>query len=209
VRVTEETKQATRSRILEVTLGLLKSQGFDTTTTRDIAREAGVAVGTLFNYFATKEAIVMQLVADALDSAETAFERRRQPGAALEEDLFLHISTGLRQLRPLRSFLGPVLETGFSPARSTEPDGLADQLRTAHLDAVARILIGHGRHESASGLHLEMYWLLYYGLLSYWASDGSPKQEDTMAMLDQSMRMFVNWLGAGTSPAIASPGGQD
>lgn len=198
MRVTEETKQATRSRILEVTLGLLKSQGFDTTTTRDIAREAGVAVGTLFNYFATKEAIVMQLVADALDSAEGAFEKRRQPGAGLEEDLFLHISTGLRQLRPLRSFLAPVLEIGFSPARSSNPNELADQLRTAHLDTVARVLIQHGRQESATGLQLEMYWMLYYGLLSYWASDSSPKQEDTFAMLDQSMRMFVAWLGAGS-----------
>ncbi len=193
MRVTEETKLATRSRILETTLGLLKSQGFETTTTRDIAREAGIAAGTLFNYFPTKEAIVMQLVADALDSAEAAFEKRRQDGASLEEDLFLHISTGLRQLRPLRSFFGSVLETGFSPARSANPDDLSEELRTAHIGTVGSILVRHGR-ESPTGIELQMYWLLYHGLLSFWVADGSPKQEDTFAMLDQSMRMFVNWL---------------
>lgn len=193
MRVTEETKLATRSRILEVTLGLLKSQDFETTTTRDIAREAGIAAGTLFNYFPTKEAIVLQLVADALDSAEATFEKRRQEGASLEEDLFLHISTGLRQLRPLRTFLRSVLDTGFSPARAANPGDLGDELRTAHLATVGGILVRHGR-ESPTGIELQMYWMLYHGLLSFWVSDTSPKQEDTFAMLDQSMRMFVNWL---------------
>ena len=39
-----------------------------------------------------------------------------------------------------------------------------------------------------------MYWTLYTGVLAFWAGDKSPKQEDTLALLDQSLAMFVAWL---------------
>jgi hypothetical protein len=39
-----------------------------------------------------------------------------------------------------------------------------------------------------------IYWALYVGVLSFWARDSSPKQEDSLAMLDRSMNMFVAWL---------------
>jgi hypothetical protein len=35
---------------------------------------------------------------------------------------------------------------------------------------------------------------LYIGVLAFWAADKSPKQEDTLALLDQSLAMFVAWL---------------
>ena len=31
-------------------------------------------------------------------------------------------------------------------------------------------------------------------MLMFWAQDRSPKQEDTLALLDQSLAMFVGWL---------------
>ena len=41
---------------------------------------------------------------------------------------------------------------------------------------------------------LQLYWTLYTGVLAFWASDASPKQEDTLALLDESMTMFADWL---------------
>jgi hypothetical protein len=31
-------------------------------------------------------------------------------------------------------------------------------------------------------------------VLAYWTTDGSPKQEDTLALLDESLTMFAGWL---------------
>jgi len=47
---------------------------------------------------------------------------------------------------------------------------------------------------------MQLYWTLYLGVLAYWATDVSPKQEDTMALLDQSLMLFVASLEAGASP---------
>jgi AcrR family transcriptional regulator len=59
MRVTAETKEATRKGILEVAEKQFAQQGFDAATTRDIARAARIGVGTLFNYFPTKDSIAL------------------------------------------------------------------------------------------------------------------------------------------------------
>ncbi|GAX39881.1 TetR family transcriptional regulator protein [Tolypothrix sp. NIES-4075] len=51
----------TRSRILSAALRLFASQGFDGTTTRDLAQAAGVAEGTLFRHFPNKKAILIEV----------------------------------------------------------------------------------------------------------------------------------------------------
>jgi AcrR family transcriptional regulator len=51
----------TRTRILEAAQRLFASQGFDGTTTRDLAQAAGVAEGTLFRHFPNKKAILVEV----------------------------------------------------------------------------------------------------------------------------------------------------
>ena len=51
MRITAEEKDATRRRILDAAVQLFRTRGFEATTTRDIADAAGIATGTLFNYF--------------------------------------------------------------------------------------------------------------------------------------------------------------
>ncbi len=51
----------TRARILQAAQRLFASQGFDGTTTRELAEAASVAEGTLFRYFPTKKAILVEV----------------------------------------------------------------------------------------------------------------------------------------------------
>ncbi|AFY52958.1 transcriptional regulator [Rivularia sp. PCC 7116] len=51
----------TRDRILQAAQKLFASQGFDGTTTRDLAQKAGVAEGTLFRHFSNKKAILVEV----------------------------------------------------------------------------------------------------------------------------------------------------
>ncbi|MCC5606923.1 TetR/AcrR family transcriptional regulator [Nostoc sp. CHAB 5834] len=51
----------TRTRILQAAQRLFAAQGFDGTTTRDLAQAAGVAEGTLFRHFANKKAILVEV----------------------------------------------------------------------------------------------------------------------------------------------------
>ncbi|MEI6429738.1 MAG: TetR/AcrR family transcriptional regulator [Pseudanabaena sp. ELA607] len=51
----------TRSKILRSAQKLFARQGFDGTTTKDLAEAAGIAEGTLFRYFSNKKSILVEV----------------------------------------------------------------------------------------------------------------------------------------------------
>ncbi|MGB3694117.1 MAG: TetR/AcrR family transcriptional regulator [Spirulinaceae cyanobacterium] len=60
-KVTSNSEEDTRSRILKAALPLFARQGYDGTTTKDLATGAKVAEGTLFRHFANKKAILIEV----------------------------------------------------------------------------------------------------------------------------------------------------
>ncbi|MGC7094578.1 TetR/AcrR family transcriptional regulator [Amycolatopsis lurida] len=55
----ERKKRLTRRRIADVALGLFVERGFDHVTIAEVAEKADVSVNTVYNYFATKEDLVL------------------------------------------------------------------------------------------------------------------------------------------------------
>ena len=200
MRVTLQTKVATRQRILEVAAKLFARKGWENATTRSIATAAGIAAGTLFNYFPSKESIAGSLISEALSDAREEFANRRRGEESLEEDLFSFIWTGLRRLRPLRKFLAPALETLLSPLARFSSDHAGDSIRTEHLENVEQLIVSHGMTKPLSPVTMQLYWTLYLGVLAFWAADASSNQEDTLALLDQSLKLFVGLLQNQSSP---------
>jgi hypothetical protein len=62
------------------------------------------------------------------------------------------------------------------------------------LEAVAALAAKHGCGAALSPTALQLYWTLYIGVLTFWATDESSKQEDTLALIDDSLNMYVAWL---------------
>jgi len=194
MRVTTKTKQRTRDRIVDVARNLFHNKGFKQTTTRDIAKAARIAAGTLFNYFPTKEDLALTLLADALDQSDGDFARRRRGDESLDEDLFLFVVSGIRRLEPYRHYAAPVIETGLSPFTPGASCAVGERLRVRHLESVVDILAAHDASIEPSFVAMHLFWTLYLGVLAFWSKDASPKQEDTLIVLDQSIRLFVGSL---------------
>ncbi len=190
MRVTAETKLATRSRILQAAEECFSRAGFEAATTREIAACAGIAAGTLFNYFPAKEAMALSLVAETLGAARRRFHQRPR-GESLEEDLFALIAAELRSLRRHRAYLRPVLETALSPLARARASPDAEAIRVDHLESVGRLIAARCPATELPPLALNLYWTLYTGVLAFWACDESPHQEDTLAVLDHYLRAFV------------------
>src|SRR5215475_1832147 len=82
-----------RKRILASARRRFETYGYRRTSVAEIARDAGIAVGTVYRYFAGKEAVFLAVVEQlndswleesrrALDGPGTAVERMRRLGAA-------------------------------------------------------------------------------------------------------------------------------
>jgi AcrR family transcriptional regulator len=196
MRISAEAKEKTRRKILETAQRLFRTQGFGHTSTRDLSSEAGIATGTLFNYFPTKETLALAIVAEALETARGDFESRHRPEASLDEALFDHVAAGLRRLAPHRRWVTQVMDGSLGPlsADSSGPADAGDRIRLGQLATVRMLAAARGT--TPSPVAIQLYWTIYVGLLAFWSRDTSRKQEDTLVPLDESMRLFVHSLSA-------------
>ncbi|MFG1641232.1 TetR/AcrR family transcriptional regulator [Amycolatopsis sp. NPDC049252] len=64
-RITAERRAANRSQIVAAARRCFSRDGFHQTSMPDIAAEAGVSVGAPYRYFASKEAIILEIAGDA------------------------------------------------------------------------------------------------------------------------------------------------
>src|SRR3954471_9503625 len=69
----------TRRRLYETAINLIAARGWQETTLRDVAAEAGVSVGLLYRYFPSKQAIVLALY-DELSAAYAVRAAAMAPG---------------------------------------------------------------------------------------------------------------------------------
>src|SRR5829696_161720 len=79
-RLTSRQRQAAerRQQILQTALTLFAAQGFDATSTRQIAKEAGIAEGLIFHYFPTKASLLTAILEDRLERRR-AFRSELRP----------------------------------------------------------------------------------------------------------------------------------
>jgi AcrR family transcriptional regulator len=77
--------RATVSVILDAAIRVLDREGLEALTTSRVAEVAGVSVGTLYQYFAHREAIVEALQERELARAGAMLERLLQDGAPLTD----------------------------------------------------------------------------------------------------------------------------
>ena len=57
-------QQATRKEIIDAALAIAAEEGYDALTTRTVAARAGVAIGTVYRYFTSKDHILVEVMFD-------------------------------------------------------------------------------------------------------------------------------------------------
>lgn len=69
-RISTQREEATRRSILTAARDVFVAKGFHEATTHDVARAAGISVGSIYTYFASKDELIRECVA-AANNAET------------------------------------------------------------------------------------------------------------------------------------------
>ena len=95
-----------RAALIAATEPLLERFGRDVST-RQIAEAAGVAEGTIFRAFATKEELIDAVIEDAFDTQRTCDELAQvDPGLSLEERLTVAVTILQERLRRIFALFG-------------------------------------------------------------------------------------------------------
>ncbi len=194
----ETKKEATKRRILEVSLRLFQKQGFGRTTMRDVARKAGIALGTTYNYFPTKEHLALYFFESALEAVMERYRREEPRDASLEEKLFLLLSIELDEIAATEEFLNLIVTHAVAPTSRLHPWSVDSQrLKNRYLDFVGKIVQdARERGELATfgfdSMVLSVFWVYHLGIMMFWLNDASRKKEDTYILLDKSLRFILN-----------------
>ncbi len=89
-------KQDKRARILEAAVKVFADRGFHVSTVAEIARAAGVADGTIYLYFKSKDDLLLRLfdekMAELVEGARQALAEEETAPKKLERFIQLHLS---------------------------------------------------------------------------------------------------------------------
>ena len=196
-----QNKQKIRENIVKAALSLFQTKGFDATTTKAIARKAGIAEGTVFNYFKSKDDIALYFFEEEVDHAMKAVRNNpRLRKAPLEEKLFALVHSQLDYLAPYQRFIGTALIHALKPHSPLGPfNHRAMELRHRYLRFVEE-LIEESIPENQNPLGFlasDVFWIYYLGALLFWLYDSSEGKQNTLAFLDRSLNFGVLMLKQG------------
>lgn len=76
-----KSQAARRRRVIDATLALAAGGGFDGVQMRDVATEAGVALGTVYRYFESKERLLLEANVEQVEALRERLADRPPAGA--------------------------------------------------------------------------------------------------------------------------------
>jgi AcrR family transcriptional regulator len=196
--------EETRTRILEAALVLFRKRGFGPTTMRDIAKEAGVALGAAYYYFDSKDALVTAFYERAHQELAPLAGEALTHAKSLEERLRAVLSVKFEYFAPNRGLMA-TLSAHIDPQNPLSPFSPETQaIRDQDIGLFARTLEGSKVRVSEDlKPHLpRLLWLYQMGLLLFWVYDGSPKQKRTMQLFEKSVSIVSNLIKLSGFPLL-------
>jgi AcrR family transcriptional regulator len=174
---------AARGRLYDTAIRMISARGYEATTLREIAKEAGVSVGLLYRYFPSKQAIIIALY-DELSQDFARQTASMKPGTWRDRFQFA-LETSLRVLQPHRTTLRALI-----PVLVGDPDDgvFADSTGFSRL-RVQRVFedaVGGSTDAPTPPLAAALGRLLYLvhlAVLLWWLLDKTPKQRATDALV--------------------------
>lgn len=195
--------EETRNRILDAALRLFRERGFEQTTMRDVADEAGVATGAAYYYYRSKEDLVLAFYLRTDEEAAEIFAETIASTKDLGKRIRGIIDAKFAQFAEHRMLLKALLRTGVDPSNPISPfSPETQQVRDDHIAWYARALEGSSLNVPRDlAPHLpRLLWLYHMGLIYYWIIDDSPEQRRTRRLLDTTLDLIVQMLRAGSLP---------
>jgi AcrR family transcriptional regulator len=195
--------EETRDRILDAALRLFRERGFEQTTMRDVATEAGVATGAAYYYYRSKEDLVLAFYLRTDEEAREVFEKAIGSSKELKKRMRAIIDAKFAQFAEHRALLSALLKAGVDPRAPLSPFG--KETKTVRDDSIA----WYERAVAGSDVTLpkdvaadvpRLLWLYHMGLIYFWIIDESPAQRRTQRLLDATLDLVVQLLKASSLP---------
>ena len=199
-----EKGEQTKALILNAALETFHEHGYEKTTMREIAKRAGLSLGSAYYYFRSKEHLIQAFYHLTHEQHLAALEA--EPAApnlkaGLRTVLRLKIST----LAPYHEFAGSLFKTAANPRSPLNPFAPdSDPLRNKSI-GVFRDLVESSKVRIPKDLREELpalLWLYQMGVILFWIHDSSRKQVRTYRLIERTVDMVDGLISVASNPLM-------
>jgi len=192
----ERKKSAVRSRIIATAIELFSRNGIANVTVEQIAEDADIGKGTVYNYFETKEDIVVAFMVELEARVQARVRRLTAMAGSLDSILAEFVRQQFRLKKRYHKFVRVFLGQMFLHTDSFLPY-MAEMQKAIDppMDELFRALQQRGllrRDVNIAELVL-VFKTMQLGLTALWAVEGPPFRA-TEYILKQEIRLFCEGL---------------
>jgi AcrR family transcriptional regulator len=200
----ERNKQDKRQRIRAAASELFARHGYAAATLRDIARLAGVGLGTLFDYADDKRDLVFLIFNDQLDSLADEALAAPRPEQPLVAQLMAIFAPHYRALGATPALSRILLQelTFYSEGKQA---GAFLKIRSRLIAGIVR-LVRSAQHErrittpeDAEFVARHLFFV-YSAAIRWWIAGPRPNARTGLAELERMLALQLSGLGSGSQP---------
>ena len=199
-----KTKKAgkTRALIVDTAMRLFRERGYEETTMRAIAEEAGVSLGNAYYYFPGKESLIQAFYGrtheEHLVATEPILERERDLKARLKGVMRAKIDT----IMPYHRFAGVLFRTAADPESPLNPFSPESLPVREQATLLFEQVVAGSTAKVPGSLAVELpalLWLYHMGVILFWVHDRSSGCERTYRLADATVDLVVRVITLGSN----------
>jgi AcrR family transcriptional regulator len=207
-RFRESNKADKRRRIRNAAKMLFSKQGYEATTLRQIAKEAGVALGTLSLYADDKRDLVLLIFNEQISSLNDRAEAAAEAETDLLEQLFAMFSIYAENAD------GDLMFARIHHQLSYYSGGRHSQEYYTHRDRVFRTIERILREAKANGaiasredpaFIAKQVFFAFSACLRWWVASQNPKLEDCLRDLRRALQFQIDGMKPVNRPTGSGP----
>jgi len=183
----------TRRVVVDTAVRLFRERGYDKTTMRAIATEAGLSVGNAYYYFPSKDHLVQEFYLLIQEEHRAAVAPHLAQRGELAERLHAAMRTGVDAMHPYHAFAGRFFKVAADPGSPLSPfSPESAPARRISQEIFREVVTGAStRIDPEVRAELpELLWLAQLGVTLYWVHDSSPGQAKTRLLVDRAVPLI-------------------
>jgi AcrR family transcriptional regulator len=197
--------EATRALILETALRLFRERGFEETTMRVIAEEAGVSLGNAYYYFRSKDEMIHSFYARLQTEQLLACEGILATEKLLKNRISGVIRAQLAVISPYHRLFMGLFKIAADPTNSLNP--FSEETKAVRDPCIMRFaeVIEGADERVPEDLRAELpflLWMYHLAIVLFWIYDRSPGFARTYRLLELSCDLIGNLINIASMPLL-------
>nr|ART40133.1 K170 [uncultured bacterium] len=196
IRYREQNKRDKRRRIQSAARALFSKAGFENTTLREIARKAGVALGTISLYADDKRDLVLLIFSEEIAALIERAAKAPRKSQSLADQLTAFFGEFYKEYAREPTLYRMLLRENLFYGRSTHSAAFKENVRRI-IDCIEALIVAQQKAgRMAAGVDPALvgrhFFFVFFAAVRWWITDDKPVAKDGIADLRRLFRLTVS-----------------